>query len=58
MMAGSKIVLQSSDVDEYSIAALRSTITRIVNPTCYKGMILATCHNFYDFSRRSKVLHQ
>ncbi|XP_064391690.1 uncharacterized protein LOC135339495 [Halichondria panicea] len=37
MMAGSKIVLQSSDVDEYSIAALRSTITRIVNPTCYKG---------------------
>ncbi len=33
MMPGSKIVLPSSDADDYSKNILRSTISRIVNPT-------------------------
>ncbi len=37
MMPGSKIVLPSSDVEEYSGTVLRSTVSRIVNP---KGIIL------------------
>ncbi len=37
MMSGSKIVLPSSDVYEYSQIALRSKISQIANP---KGMIL------------------
>ncbi len=32
MMSGSKIVLPSSDADEYTLHALRSTIISIVNP--------------------------
>ncbi len=39
MMAGSKLVLPSSDVEEYIGAVLRSTVSCIVNP---KGMILFT----------------
>ena len=37
MMPGSKIVLPSSDVEEYSGTVLRSTVSRIANP---KGIIL------------------
>ncbi len=37
MMPDSKIVLPSSDVEEYSGTVLRNTVSRIVNP---KGMIL------------------
>ncbi len=37
MMSGSKIVLPSSDVEEYSGTVLCSTVLRIANP---KGMIL------------------
>ncbi len=37
MMSGSKIVLPSSGVEEYSGTVLRSTVSRIVNP---KGIIL------------------
>ena len=33
MMPGSKIVLPSSNVDDYTATALRSTISHIVNPT-------------------------
>ncbi len=32
-MPGSKIVLPSSDIDEYTGNALRSTVSHIVNPT-------------------------
>ncbi|XP_064391735.1 uncharacterized protein LOC135339529 isoform X2 [Halichondria panicea] len=37
IMADSKIVLPSSDVNEYTGIALRSTISHIVNPTHVKG---------------------
>ncbi|XP_064391681.1 uncharacterized protein LOC135339489 isoform X2 [Halichondria panicea] len=37
MMPGSKIVLPSSNVDDYTATALRSTISHIVNPTSVKG---------------------
>ncbi len=37
MMPGSKIVLPSSDIEEYSGTDLQSTISLIANP---KGMIL------------------
>ncbi len=37
MIQGSKIVLPSSDVEEYSANILQTTISRIVNP---KSMIL------------------
>ncbi|XP_064391678.1 uncharacterized protein LOC135339488 isoform X2 [Halichondria panicea] len=37
MMPGSKIVLPSSNVDDYTATALRSIISHIVNPTRVKG---------------------
>ncbi|XP_064391666.1 uncharacterized protein LOC135339484 [Halichondria panicea] len=37
MMPGSKIVLPSSNVDDYTATALRSTISSILNPTSVKG---------------------
>ncbi len=45
MMPGSKIVLPSSDVEEYIGVALRSIVSCIVNP---KGMILFS-YKLFDF---------
>ena len=52
MMQGSKIVLPSSDVEEYSANILQTTISRIVNP---KSMILIYNPNvdFLSFLCRS-----
>ncbi len=52
MMPGSKIVLPSSDANDYSNAILRNTISRIANPI--KVIILYaynnyTGRNFFDF---------
>ncbi len=52
MKPGSKIVLTSSDVEDYSETSLRRTISRIVNPRGSISEFLFGCvqhKHFYDF---------
>ncbi len=67
MMPGSKIVLPSSDADEYTATALRTTVSHIVNPTSKllipspiyssiqsKKILLTTCR-FEGWKRQRNV---